>query len=84
MTKVPPEHDISPFYKVVGVLGLLLSAGLGALILTDGHDVTKWALALAALPCVLALLLIRPRLLDGLVRAGMKRLPFTKYEGEPK
>lgn len=84
MTKLPPERDISPFYKVVGVLGLLSSVGLAVLILRDGQAVTKWALALAALPAVLALLLIRPRLLDGLVRAGMKRLPFTKYEGEEK
>lgn len=81
MTKLPPEHDISPFYQVVGVLGLLLSAGLAVLILKDGQVVTKWAVALAALPFVLALLLVRPKLLDALVRVVMRKLPWTKYQG---
>ena len=82
MTPLPPEQDISPFYKVVGLLGLLLSAGLAVLILRDGQAVTKWAVVLAALPFILALLLVRPKLLDVLVRVVMAKLPFTRYQGD--
>lgn len=84
MTKLPPEQDISPFYKVVGLLGLAGTIAIGVLLAQDGQHITRWAVGLAALPCGLAVALIRPIWFDRLVRFLMRKLPFTKYQGDGK
>lgn len=77
-----PSENITPFYQAVGVAGAVASCAAVGVILWRGQAVTLAVIGLAALPFVLAMLLVRPAFVDALIRRVMTKLPFTNY-GNP-
>lgn len=92
MTKLTPEENIGPYYRVVGAVLLLvfvvIIVGLVAPLIVKGSLPTDPVVVkvLAGLAVVdffgFLLITVRPKRFDDVFRMVVAALPFTKYQGQ--